>query len=187
MRKPIIAGNWKLNLPRPEARELAQALVESCAGVTDVEVVVGPVFTSLEAVAQVIAGSNIALSAQNCYFEESGAYTGEISPGMLKEVGCEFCIIGHSERRQYFGETDEGINKKAQALYAAGLKPIICVGETIEQRRAGETMAVVLGQLRGCLADLPREKMLETVLAYEPIWAIGTSRTWTARWWAAPV
>lgn len=179
MRRPFIAGNWKLNGNKAQARELAQGLVESLKGVNDVDIAVCPVFTSLDTVNDVIDGSNIALGAQNCYFEESGAFTGEVAPGMLKEAGCTCCIIGHSERRQYFGETDENVNKKAQALYDAGLTPIICIGETLDERKSGNTMDVVLGQLRGCLNGLPREKVIETVIAYEPVWAIGTGETAT--------
>ena len=179
MRRPIIAGNWKLNCNQAGARALAQGLVDAIGNETDVESAVCPTFTSIGAVQETIAGSNIQLGAQNCYFEEGGAFTGEISPGMLKEAGCVYCIIGHSERRQYFGETDEGINKKAQALYAQGLKPIICVGENLGQRESGQTLDVVLGQLRGCLKDLPKDKMLETVIAYEPVWAIGTGKVAT--------
>lgn len=176
-RKPILAGNWKLHNNRADAAALARALVEKAGSVTDVEVVVCPVFTSLDAVIEAVKGSNIKVGAQNCHFEEKGAFTGEISPGMLKEVGVEYVIIGHSERRQYFNETDESINKKAKALYAQGLKPIICVGELLEERESGQTAAVITRQVKACLADLSADNMANTVIAYEPVWAIGTGKT----------
>ncbi len=179
MRRYILAGNWKMNNNQADAKALVEALKPLVKDATEVDVVVGPVFTSIAAVAEAISGTNIELSAQNCHWEDSGAFTGEISPSMLKEAGCQYCIIGHSERRQYFGETDENINKKAKALYEQGIKPIICCGETLEEREAGKTMDVVSGQLKGCLADLPADKMKETVLAYEPVWAIGTGKVAT--------
>ena len=179
MRKPIIAGNWKLNCNQAEARELARGVLEQCKGVDNVDIVLAPTFTSLNAVAETIRGTNVQLAAQNCYHEEKGAYTGEIGPMMLKEAGCTYCIIGHSERRQYFAETDQGINQKAQALYAAGLLPIICVGEVLEERKADKTKDVVLGQLRGCLNELSRDQVIQTVIAYEPVWAIGTGEVAT--------
>jgi triosephosphate isomerase len=130
-------------------------------------------------VAQAIRGTKISLGAQNCHWADQGAYTGEISPLMLVDVGCKYVIIGHSERRQYFAETDESINKKAQAAYRHGLIPIICVGETLEERQAGKTESVVTTQVRGCLQGLPAEKVAESVIAYEPVWAIGTGQTAT--------
>ncbi len=176
MRRYILAGNWKMNNNQADAKALVEELKPLVKDATEVDVVVGPVFTSIAAVADAISGSNIELSAQNCHWEDSGAFTGEISPSMLKEAGCQYCIIGHSERRQYFGETDENINKKAKALYEQGIKPIICCGETLEEREADKTLEVVSGQLKGCLAGLPADKMKDTVLAYEPIWAIGTGK-----------
>ena len=179
MRTPIIAGNWKMNKTIHEAVELVKAIQAPLSMIDGVTSVVCPTAVCLPAVKEAIGDAEIGLGAQNMYFEEKGAYTGEIAPSMLKEAGCAYCIIGHSERRQFFGETDELINRKATALYRAGLLPIICVGELLEERKAGRTMDVVLGQLRGCLQELPRENVLETVIAYEPVWAIGTGETAT--------
>jgi len=176
-RKPILAGNWKMHKNRAEAAALAKELVAKVGDVTDADVVICPVFTSLDAALDAVKGSNIKVGAQNCHFEEKGAYTGEISAGMLKEVGVDYVIIGHSERRQYFNETDAAINKKAQALYAQGLTPIICVGETLEERESGQMEAVIKRQVTDCLAGLPKEKVAVSVLAYEPVWAIGTGKT----------
>jgi triosephosphate isomerase len=178
-RKPIIAGNWKMYKQRSEAADLANALAVKVGNSTSVDVVLCPTFTSLETVAKSIQGTRIQLGAQNCYFEDQGAYTGEISPLMLKEAGCTFVIIGHSERRQYFGETDAGINRKAQALYKHGITPIICVGESLSERESNRTAEVVTTQVRGCLANLPAEKIAQSVIAYEPVWAIGTGKTAT--------
>lgn len=162
-----------------ESVELAKALYEQVKDNQDVDIVVGPVFTSLPAVVNAVQGTQIAVAAQNCHWEDSGAFTGEIAPPMLKSAGVTYCIIGHSERRQYFGETDANINKKAKALYNQGLIPIICCGETLDEREGNKTTEVVAGQLRGCLADLPADKMKETVIAYEPVWAIGTGKVAT--------
>lgn len=174
MRRYILAGNWKLNNDAAASVELIKALAPLVANNNDVDCVVGPVFTSISAAVEAAKGTNIAVAAQDCYWEESGAFTGEIAPSMLKAAGVTYCIIGHSERRQYFGETDETINKKAKALYAQGLIPIICCGEVLEERKAGDHIKVVQTQLRGCLKDLPADKVKDTVLAYEPVWAIGT-------------
>ncbi len=180
MRKYIMAGNWKLNKDRDEAVALVEALMPLVKDAGDgVDVVVGPPFTSIDTVVAAVKGSNVKVSAQNCYFEESGAFTGEIAPSMLKASGVQYCIIGHSERRQFFGETDEGINKKARALYGQGIIPIVCCGELLEDREAGKTNEVVETQLRGSLAGLPADKMKDTVLAYEPVWAIGTGKVAT--------
>jgi triosephosphate isomerase len=176
-RKPILAGNWKMHKNRQEATDLAKALVASVGTVTDADVVICPVFTSLDAAIDAVKGSNIKVGAQNCHFEETGAFTGEISVAMLKEAGVEYIIIGHSERRQYFNETDKDINAKAKAIYKHGLTPIICVGETLEEREAGNTSEVVSTQIKGCLADLPADKVAASVIAYEPVWAIGTGKT----------
>jgi triosephosphate isomerase len=178
-RKPIIAGNWKMHKNRKEAADLANALANSVGTLTSVEVVLCPPYTALEVVGNAIRGTNIRLGAQNCHWADSGAFTGEIAPGMLVDVGCQYVIIGHSERRQYFAETDESINKKAQAAYRHGLIPIICVGETLEQRQGGKTEEVVTAQVRGCLAGLPADKIAASVIAYEPVWAIGTGQTAT--------
>lgn len=176
-RTPIIAGNWKMNKTVSEAVALVRELKAQVADVNNVEIVVCPPFTALSAVAEEIKGTNIILGAQNCHWEEKGAYTGEISAPMLAEIGCRYVIIGHSERRQYFGETDELINRKARILYRFGLMPIICVGETLEQRTQGVMLKVVEQQVRGCLSGIPLDKMLTTVIAYEPVWAIGTGKT----------
>jgi triosephosphate isomerase len=179
MRKPFIAGNWKMHMTRPQATDLVEGLLTALAKVRAVDVAVCPPFTALETVARLIDARNIALGAQNCYWEDKGAYTGEVSPPMLKEAGCRYCIIGHSERRQYFGETNETVRKKALALYKHNLRPILCIGETLDEREAGRTEAVVLTQLRECLNTLPAEKVLTTTIAYEPVWAIGTGKTAT--------
>ena len=176
-RKPILAGNWKLHKNRAEAVKFAKSLVQSVGDVTEADVVICPTFTSLEAVVETVKGSNIKVGAQNCHFEESGAYTGEISVSMLKEAGVKYIIIGHSERRQYFNETDQGINAKAKTIYKHGLTPIICVGETLEERESNRTGDVITTQIKGCLADLPADKVAVSVIAYEPVWAIGTGKT----------
>ncbi|MGQ9610862.1 MAG: triose-phosphate isomerase [bacterium] len=179
MRKPIIAGNWKMNKTINEACELVNALKEKLADVTDVEIVVAPPFTALWAVSEAIEGSNIKLSAQDMHWEKSGAYTGEVSPLMLKDVGCEYVIIGHSERRMYFAETNETVNKKVKSAHSYSIKPIVCVGERLEEREAGITNDVVKDHVMNGLAGLSAEQMLATVIAYEPVWAIGTGKTAT--------
>ncbi|MGB9691487.1 MAG: triose-phosphate isomerase [Candidatus Sumerlaeaceae bacterium] len=178
-RKPIIAGNWKMHKTRREAADLANALAAQLGTYEAVEVVLCPPYTALETVAAAIRGTRISLGAQNCHWADSGAFTGEVSAPMLVDVGCKYVIIGHSERRQYFAETDESINKKAQAAYKHGLTPIICVGETLEERQAGRTEQVVTTQIKGCLNGLPAEKVAQSVIAYEPVWAIGTGQTAT--------
>lgn len=179
-RIPVIAGNWKMNKTVGESLDFIKAIVPLVKDVEGkCEVVLGAPFTSLGAMGEALKGTNVELSAQDVYWEKSGAYTGEVAPGMLKDVGCQWSIIGHSERRAYFGETDETINKKAFALYEEGLKPIICVGELLEEREAGKTNDVVSTQIRGCLKDIPADKMKQTVIAYEPVWAIGTGKAAT--------
>ena len=179
MRRPIIAGNWKMNKTIGEAVELVKALKAKVADVADVEIVVAPTFTALSAVADVIKGSNIKLSAQDMHWEKNGAFTGEISPLMLKDVGCQYVIIGHSERRMYFGETNETVNKKVKAAHEYSLKPIMCVGEKLEEREAGIMKDVVKDHVVNGLAGLTEEQALATVIAYEPVWAIGTGKTAT--------
>jgi len=179
MRIPFIAGNWKMFMTRPEATDLVEGLLTALANVRDVEVAVCPPFTALETVARLVANHNIALGGQNCYWEDKGAFTGEVSPVLLKEVGCQYCIVGHSERRQYFDETNETVRKKILALYKHEILPIVCIGETLNQREDGQTKEVVLTQMREALANLPPEKMAETTIAYEPVWAIGTGKTAT--------
>lgn len=179
MRTPIIAGNWKLNNTVGEAVTLTTELKQLVVDASGVEIVVAPPFTALAAVSATIAGSNVCLSAQDVYWEERGAFTGEVSPTLLKDVGCEYVIVGHSERRQYFGETNEGVNRKAKAALAQGLKPIICIGELLEEREAGRTEAVIATQVAAGIADLSTSDLLSSVIAYEPVWAIGTGRTAT--------
>lgn len=179
MRTPIIAGNWKMNTVVNEAKALVEALKDLVSNVKDVEVVVCPPFISLTAVRDVIAGSNIELGAQNVYWEKSGAFTAEVSAPMLTSVGCTYVIIGHSERRTYFNETDETVNKRIFAALDEGLKPIVCVGETLEEREAEKTFDVIKTQISGGLANLSQEQMTSVVIAYEPVWAIGTGKTAT--------
>lgn len=177
MRRPLIAGNWKMYLRRPEAVALARAIAAGCAGLADREVLLAPSFTLLAPVAEALLGSPVLLGAQNLCWEEEGAYTGEVAPGMLRECGVSMAIVGHSERRHVFHETDAIINRRVQGALHHGLLPILCLGETLDQREAGATFQVLAGQLRGGLAEVPREEAARVVLAYEPVWAIGTGRT----------
>ncbi len=179
MRRPILAANWKMHKTAAEAADFAVRFVPLVKDADAVDVVVAPPFTALDRLGQALAGSNVALAAQNVHAEPKGAFTGEIAPGMLVELGCRYAIVGHSERRTLFGETDAGVAGKAAALFAAGIVPIVCVGESLEEREAGRTFAVIEGQLDGSLAGLPEERAAELVVAYEPIWAIGTGRTAT--------
>jgi triosephosphate isomerase len=177
MRTPVIAGNWKLFKTIAEATGMVTELKPLVAGTKGVEIVVAPVFTALSRTADALKGSNVCLAAQDCYWEEEGAYTGEVAPKLLKDAGCSHVIIGHSERRQYFGETDETVNKKARAAIAAGLVAIVCVGETLAEREADRTFAVIEAQLKGGLAGFTAEMLARTIIAYEPVWAIGTGKT----------
>ena len=177
MRTPLIAGNWKLNLTIAEATALAGALREGTAGLAGRDVAVAPVFTALAAVAQALAGSPVQVAGQNLFWEDKGAYTGEVSAEHLRDAGCSAVIIGHSERRQYFGETDEGVNKKTLAALRADLLPIVCVGETLAEREGGAVESVIRRQVEGALAGLSERQASSLVLAYEPVWAIGTGRT----------
>ena len=179
MRTPIIVGNWKLNKTIHEAVDLVTSLQDMVADVNDVEIVVAPVFTGLTSVARALSAGNVRLAAQDVFWEDSGAFTGEVSPGMLKDVGCEYVIIGHSERRQYFGETNENVNRKVKASHAHGLIPIICAGETLEEREAGSTGAVVKEHLLNGIAGLSADQIVSTIIAYEPVWAIGTGHNAT--------
>jgi triosephosphate isomerase len=179
MRKPIIAGNWKLNKTIKESVDMVNELKGLVSDAKNREVVVAPVFTSLESVAKAIKGSNIKLSSQDLFWEEKGAFTGEISPAMLVDAGCEYAIIGHSERRQYFGEKDDTVNKKIFAALKVSLTPIVCIGESLAQREKGQTFTVIEKQLREGLKNVTKEQMVKIVLAYEPIWAIGTGKTAT--------
>ncbi|MDY6912080.1 MAG: triose-phosphate isomerase [Chloroflexota bacterium] len=176
MRTPIIAGNWKMNTTVEKAVRLVQTMKSELESIADVEVVVCPPFVSLAPVGEVLKGSSIRIGAQNMYFEEKGAYTGEISPAMLAGL-CHYVILGHSERRIYFGETDEIVNNKIQAALEVGLKPIVCIGETLEENEAEKTREVLDRQIRAALAGLVSLDSL--VIAYEPIWAIGTGKAAT--------
>ncbi len=178
-RRPLIAGNWKMNKTTDEAAETARQLVERVAGVTDVDIMIAPTFTALAPVFKVIQNSPVALGAQNLFWENEGAYTGEISAAMLKSVGCRYCIIGHSERRQYFGETDETVNKKIQAAIQVDLKPVFCVGETEKERESEQTLSVLDKQVKKGLEGLVSDQLDMLVIAYEPVWAIGTGKTAT--------
>ena len=178
MRKPIIAGNWKMNKTPAEAVELVKGLIPLVKD-AKCDVVVCPTAVCLPAVAEVIKGTNIKLGAQNVHFAESGAYTGELSAQMLKEVGVEYVIIGHSERRQYFGETDKTVNARTLAAVKAGLTPIVCVGEMLDEREAGYTDTLVTYQTQMALTGLTAEQAAQVVIAYEPVWAIGTGKTAT--------
>ena len=179
MRRPILAGNWKMNKTIAEATDFVRAIRRGLNGVKGADRVLCPPFTALAAVKDLLAATEIGLGAQNMHWEEKGAFTGEISPGMLMEL-CQYVILGHSERRAYFGETDEGVNRKVKAALAHGLLPIVCVGETVSQYDAGQTQAVVSGQVRGCLAGLSAAQVGGLVIAYEPVWAIGTGKAATA-------
>ncbi|MBW8863605.1 MAG: triose-phosphate isomerase [Verrucomicrobia bacterium] len=180
-RKLIIAGNWKMNKTVAEALDLVADLKRDLAGVKEVDVVVAPPFTALSSVSKAILDSNLRLAAQNMSENNFGAFTGEICAGMLKEFSVRYVILGHSERRQYQKETDALIAKKAAAAFAASLKPIVCIGETLAEREGNLTEKVLETQVRGSLAGLTKEQMVETVLAYEPVWAIGTGKTATTQ------
>ncbi len=179
MRRPFIAGNWKMNLDRASAVALATGLAKEAAGAQDVDLAVCPPSVYLDAVGAAIAGSNIALGAQNMYHEPEGAFTGEISAAMLGDLGCKYVILGHSERRHVLGETDAQINQKVHAALAAGLLPIVCVGELLGEREAGQTSDVIRTQFDGSMAGISAEQMSRTVIAYEPVWAIGTGKVAT--------
>jgi len=178
-RRCFIAGNWKMNKTPEEARALAQSVRAALAGVTKADVALCPPFVCLHAVAGVLKGSPIGLGAQNVHWEKSGAFTGEISAAMLAACGCQFAIIGHSERRQYFGETDETVSKRLKAALAGQLKPIVCVGETLKERESSVTQQVVGRQVAGAFKGLSPAEMSTVTLAYEPVWAIGTGKTAT--------
>jgi len=179
MRRPIIVGNWKMHKTTAEAVALVKALKGSLASSQDVDIGVAPPFTALMAVAEALRGSAIFVAAQNMHWEPQGAFTGEISMAMLTDVGCTRVIIGHSERRQYFAETDATVNRKLKAALNAQLDPILCIGETLEQREGNATFEVLEQQLRQGLTDIAASGMSRLVLAYEPIWAIGTGKTAT--------
>ncbi len=179
MRRPILAGNWKMNMTVAQATDFVRDIRRGLNDIRGVDRVLCPPFTALAPVKDLLSATQIGLGAQNMHWEEKGAYTGEVAPGMLKEL-CQYVILGHSERRAYFGETDEGVNRKIKAALANGLTPIVCVGETEAEYDAGQTEQVVSGQVRGCLVGLAAEQVAGLVLAYEPIWAIGTGKAATA-------
>jgi triosephosphate isomerase (TIM) len=176
-RTKLICGNWKLHKTIAESVELATAIKNAVGPLRDVEVAVAPVFTALHAVAKRLEGSAVALAAQDCFWEDQGAWTGEVSAKLLKDVGCKYVIIGHSERRQHFGEMDAATNLKVRSALRAGIDPILCVGELPAERDAGEAFHVVARQLDGGLAELTAKDAERLVIAYEPVWAIGTGRT----------
>lgn len=178
-RTPIIAGNWKMNLLRTQAVALIEALKPLVADAT-CEVVACVPFTDIDCVVETVKGSAIQVGAQNCHWEISGAFTGEISAGMLAELGVRYVVLGHSERRQYFGETDETVNARLKAVLNAGLRAIVCVGESLSQREADQTLAVINRQLEGAFSAITEAQLQNIVIAYEPIWAIGTGKTATA-------
>ena len=179
MRTPILVANWKMHMTAAEAVAFAETFVPLVRGAKDVEIAIAPPFTALDRLGRALAGSNVLLAAQNVNPVPKGAFTGEIAPGMLAELGCRYAIVGHSERRTYYGESDAYVANKAAALFAAGIAPIVCVGESLEERDAGRMTDVVAAQLAGSLALIPPAHAAQLVIAYEPIWAIGTGRTAT--------
>ena len=178
-RKPLIAANWKMYKTVAEAISFVKSVQEETGPCTDREVVIAPAYTALKAVRGILKQQGYGLAAQNCHWEEKGAFTGEISPIMLKDLGCEYVIVGHSERRQLFGVTDETVRLKVGAVFKAGMEPVVCVGEVLDQREQGKTFEVVAGQLEGALNGLSPMQAERLVIAYEPVWAIGTGRTAT--------
>ena len=178
-RRPILAANWKMHMNRAEAGDFVARLLPLVEPASDVDIVIAPPATALDRVGAALQGSAVDLAAQNVNAEARGAFTGEISPSMLVEAGCRYCIVGHSERRALYGETDEAVAAKAAALLEAGIRPIVCVGETLEQREAEQTRDVVGRQIEGSLAGITADQAAELVVAYEPVWAIGTGKTAT--------
>lgn len=182
MRKRLIAGNWKMNMLREEARSLARGVVERVRGLAEkVDIILAPPFTDLDAVGGELRGTGVMLAAQNVFWEQKGAFTGEVSPGMLADSGCSWVIVGHSERRHILGETDEMVRKKTGAALGAGLRVIVCVGETLEEREGGLTMETVGRQVEKALTGIDAGGPDDLVIAYEPVWAIGTGRHATPR------
>ncbi len=179
MRTPVMAGNWKMNNDANQARTLARAIKTAITKPVECEVVVAPPFTALSTVADVVRDSPIKLAAQNVHWEPSGAFTGEISVSMIEALGCQMVILGHSERRQYFGETDHTVSLRLRAVLQSALEAIVCIGETLQQRDAGNHLEVIAGQLSGALDGLTPPALFRIMLAYEPVWAIGTGRTAT--------
>ncbi len=180
MRKPIVGGNWKMNRGTPEeSKEMLEKLIPLVKGIDKVDIVIMPPFTALTSVYKIIKSTNIKLGAQNMYYEEKGAFTGEISPSFLKEIGVEYVILGHSERRDIFKESDALINKKLRKALSMDLKPIVCIGEHLEEREAGKTKERIQFQMNETFKDINKDQIKKTVIAYEPIWAIGTGKTAT--------
>src|SRR5262249_25171903 len=179
MRKPILAANWKMHKTQGEAVQFVAAFLPLVKDATAVEILLAPAFTALTRVGEALAGSNVRLAAQNVNPEPQGAFTGEVSPGMLADVGCRYAIVGHSERRSLYGEDDGFVARKARALLERGIRPIVCGGEPLADREPSRTFAVVGSQLEGSLDEVPSERAAEVVVAYEPVWAIGTGRTAT--------
>jgi len=179
MRVPVIAGNWKMYKTAGESAAFAKEFLPRVAGVSEVEVVLAPPFPSIAPLAAALKGSGVGVASQNVHFADEGAYTGEVSPAMVKDAGATHCIVGHSERRQYFAESDESVNRKVRAALAAGLTPILCLGETLSEREAGKTFEVVSRQLREGVREIPAAEAAKVILAYEPVWAIGTGKTAT--------
>jgi len=177
MRTPLIAGNWKMYKTAAEAQAFARAFVPLVSGVKDVAIVLAPPYLAIRAVADAVRGSGVGVASQNVHFAPEGAFTGEVSAAMVKEAGATHAIIGHSERRQYFAETDDSVNRKVKAALAADLTPIMCLGETLAERESGKTLEVVERQLRGGLSGVPATAAAKVVVAYEPVWAIGTGKT----------
>src|SRR2546428_7386048 len=181
MRKKIVAANWKMNMTQAESAAFVKSLLLDLGDITDIEVVIVPPFTAIAKVMEALGSSqNIKVGAQNMHWERNGAFTGEISPALLRDLFVRYVVLGHSERRTLFGETDKIVNRKVRAAHEAVLRPIVCVGETLEQREKGSVEKILALQLRGSLADLGAKELHETVIAYEPVWAIGTGRTATS-------
>jgi len=179
-RRKVIGGNWKMNRGIPsEAKEMLEALIPLVKDINTVDIVIGAPFTVLSAASEILKNTNIKLSAQNMHFEDKGAFTGEVAPSFLKAVGCEYVILGHSERRDKFDETDEFVNKKLKKALSVGLNPIVCIGEHLEEREAGKTKEIIQNQMNDTFKDLTKDEIIKTVIAYEPIWAIGTGKTAT--------
>jgi triosephosphate isomerase len=179
MRNKFIAGNWKMNYTTKQTRDLLASLLDATSSVSKATMMVAPPFTSLNVAATLLQGKRIEIGAQNCFWEDQGAFTGEISAAMLKDIGCDYVILGHSERRQYFNETDEHVNRKINAALRHDLLPIVCVGETLEQREAGATLQIVEQQVRQSLKGFMSNQAEKFTIAYEPVWAIGTGRAAT--------
>lgn len=179
MRRPFIAGNWKMNLDRAGAIALARAVAKQAQGINDVDIACIPPFVYVDAVADALKGTNVAWGAQDVYHQGNGAFTGEVSIAMLKDLGCTYVVLGHSERRHILCETDQQVNQKTLATLAGGLIPIVCVGELLEEREAGKTLDVIQRQIDGSLAGLSADQMRKVVIAYEPVWAIGTGKVAT--------